>query len=172
MSNGSFERRVFPIDITSIVFNLVINSIEAFAHSKVDARRITISLSTTDEFIFTYSDNGSGIPDKFENPYDIFKFGILFFEVATEHYLNERSHRESIHSQTIVLEFSQKIPQCSINFSLGDDQLFAAQDFRHLFLISIHILNRPLVFRPMGLVLGRFFVYRRREVSTFCGNEA
>ena len=75
LSNGSFERRVFPIDITSIVFNLVINSIEAFAHSKVDARKITINLHAANEFVFTYSDNGSGISDEFENPYDIFKFG-------------------------------------------------------------------------------------------------
>ena len=53
----------------------MINSIEAFAHSKVVARRITINLSAADEFVFTYSDNGSGISGEFENPYDIFKFG-------------------------------------------------------------------------------------------------
>lgn len=75
LSDGQFERRIFPIDITSIVFNLVINSIESFVHSKVANRKISICLSVANELVFTYSDNGAGISEKFENPYDIFKFG-------------------------------------------------------------------------------------------------
>ena len=75
LSDGYFEKRVFPIDITSIVFNLVINSVESFAHSNVVTRKITISLSTRSEFVFRYTDNGAGISEVFADPYDIFKFG-------------------------------------------------------------------------------------------------
>lgn len=75
LSDGIFEKRVFPIDITSIVFNLIINSVESFAHSRVTNREISISLSTRKEFVFTYTDNGDGISEIFNDPYDIFKFG-------------------------------------------------------------------------------------------------
>lgn len=75
LSDGVFEKRVFPIDITSIVFNLIINSVESFAHSRVTNRKIAISLSTRKEFVFTYTDNGDGISEIFNDPYDIFKFG-------------------------------------------------------------------------------------------------
>ena len=74
-SNKPFEKRVFPIDITSIVFNLVINSIESFSHSNVSERRIKIDLFVDREFVFTYSDNGTGISEMFEDPSDIFRYG-------------------------------------------------------------------------------------------------
>ena len=71
----AFERRVFPIDIESIVYNLIINSMEAFESSNISERRITIQLSTDDMFNFRYYDNGKGIDPIFKDPYDIFKFG-------------------------------------------------------------------------------------------------
>ena len=70
-----FEKKIFPIDMTSIVFNLIINSIESFSHSSVSQRKIAIDLSSKDEFIFTYTDNGVGLSQQFEDPYDIFRFG-------------------------------------------------------------------------------------------------
>jgi len=70
-----FERRVFPIDIESIVYNLIINSMEAFESSKIVERHIVIQLSTDDMFHFKYYDNGKGIDPIFKDPYDIFKFG-------------------------------------------------------------------------------------------------
>lgn len=73
--DGLFEKRLFPIDIMSIVFNLLINSVESFSHSTVSTREILITLSTKDEFVFNYSDNGAGLSDKFSDPYDIFRFG-------------------------------------------------------------------------------------------------
>lgn len=74
--NNSFERRVFPIDIESIVYNLIINSMEAFEGSDIEQRCIRIRLSCDDYFDLVYSDNGKGIDSTtFSDPYDIFKFG-------------------------------------------------------------------------------------------------
>lgn len=74
--NGDhFERRVFPIDIESIIYNLIINSIEAFESSSIEERCIEITLSTDEMFHCRYFDNGKGIDPVFEDPYDIFKFG-------------------------------------------------------------------------------------------------
>lgn len=70
-----FERRVFPIDIESILYNLIINSMEAFESSIIKERNITIELTIDDMFNLKYSDNGKGIDPIFKDPYDIFKFG-------------------------------------------------------------------------------------------------
>ncbi len=74
-ADGPFEKKVFPIDIMSIVFNLLVNSVESFSHSTVSTRKIVIALSTKDEFVFNYSDNGAGLSEGFNDPYDIFRFG-------------------------------------------------------------------------------------------------
>lgn len=74
-NNSSFERRVFPIDIESIIYNLVINSMEAFEKSNIIQREIKITLKAADIFTLIYHDNGKGIDELFQDPYEIFKFG-------------------------------------------------------------------------------------------------
>lgn len=69
-------KRIFVSDFESIIYNLIINSIEAFESAKVSERTISINLETNDNFIIHYNDNGPGLGDKFKNPYDIFKFGV------------------------------------------------------------------------------------------------
>ncbi|MBT2285810.1 sensor histidine kinase [Paenibacillus polymyxa] len=68
-------KRIFVSDFESIIYNLIINSIEAFENAKVLERTITISLETNESIIIHYQDNGDGLPDSFKNPYDIFTFG-------------------------------------------------------------------------------------------------
>ncbi|MED1722057.1 ATP-binding protein [Brevibacillus parabrevis] len=68
-------KKIFVSDFESIIYNLIINSIEAFEKSRVSERKISITMETEDEFIIHYRDNGSGLGDTFINPYDIFKFG-------------------------------------------------------------------------------------------------
>lgn len=71
------EKRIFISDFESIVYNLVINSIESFEKSKLNKRIIEISLETKNEnLIFHYKDNGKGLGKIFKNPYDIFKYGV------------------------------------------------------------------------------------------------
>lgn len=69
------ERRIFESDFESIIYNLIINSIEAFSKTNTDNREIIISLSTGEQFIIDYSDNGLGLKDSFRDPYEIFKLG-------------------------------------------------------------------------------------------------
>lgn len=69
------HKRIFVADFESIIYNLIINSIEAFERTKVSARKISIVLETDEDFTIHYNDNGCGLGDKFKNPYDIFKFG-------------------------------------------------------------------------------------------------
>lgn len=57
------------------MYNLIINSIEAFSKSDTRNREIVIDLKTEDKFIITFTDNGKGIGSYFKDPYDIFKFG-------------------------------------------------------------------------------------------------
>lgn len=74
--NNIVERPIFDIDFDSILYNLIINSVEAFTSISIKNPQINISLSTTNEdFILTYSDNGPGINGIFKNPYDIFDYG-------------------------------------------------------------------------------------------------
>lgn len=69
------ERRIFEADFESIIYNLIINSIEAFAKANTDNRRIDIKLETNEYFVISYSDNGIGLEDSFKDPYEIFKLG-------------------------------------------------------------------------------------------------
>ncbi len=69
------SRRIFESDYESIMYNLIINSIEAFSKSNVKNREINIELKTEDKFIIVFTDNGKGIGSYFKDPYDIFKFG-------------------------------------------------------------------------------------------------
>lgn len=70
-------RKIFITDFESIIYNLIINSVESFENSKTTDRKIIISLSHDAKNIYiNYKDNGDGIGNKFANPYDIFDFGV------------------------------------------------------------------------------------------------
>lgn len=70
------NKRIFETDFDSIIYNLIINSIESFESTKCENRQITISLETDEYFHIRYLDNGHGLTDAFlSNPYDIFKYG-------------------------------------------------------------------------------------------------
>lgn len=74
--NQIIERRLFQSDFESILYNLIINSIEAFQRVKRESRRIEIKLSADDKnILIKYKDNGPGLSDVFSNPYDIFTYG-------------------------------------------------------------------------------------------------
>lgn len=76
--NGcSASRRIFETDFDSIIYNLIINSIESFEETKAEARKISISLDCDDSKLYIhYSDNGHGLNESFlSNPYEIFKYG-------------------------------------------------------------------------------------------------
>ncbi len=68
-------KKIFESDFESIIYNLVINSIEAFEKTKISERKITITMETNDNIIIHYRDNGSGLGEIYKNPYDIFTFG-------------------------------------------------------------------------------------------------
>ena len=69
-------RRIFESDFDSIIYNLIINSIESFKESSCEDRVITVSLQSNENFTIHYKDNGHGLSKSFvSNPYDIFKYG-------------------------------------------------------------------------------------------------
>lgn len=68
-------KKIFVSDFESIIYNLIINSIESFEESKIKQRIINIDLETNTEILLHYSDNGKGLGETFANPYDIFNFG-------------------------------------------------------------------------------------------------
>lgn len=71
-------RRALESDIDAIIYNLIINSIEAFEKSTIerDSREINIELYENESnIIIEYEDNGDGISDIFKDPYDIFIYG-------------------------------------------------------------------------------------------------
>ncbi|WP_291631839.1 ATP-binding protein [Clostridium sp.] len=68
-------KKIFVSDFESIIYNLIINSIESFEESKIKQRNIIIDLETNTEIVLHYKDNGKGLEEKFKNPYDIFNFG-------------------------------------------------------------------------------------------------
>ena len=77
-TNGcSANKRIFQTDFDSMIYNLIINSIESFEDTECDDRNIWISMETDEEKIYIhYSDNGHGLIGHFaSNPYDIFKYG-------------------------------------------------------------------------------------------------
>ena len=70
------NKRIFETDFDSIIYNLIINSIESFEHTKCEQRKINISIECGEKFILHYLDNGQGLSDAFaSNPYEIFKYG-------------------------------------------------------------------------------------------------
>jgi signal transduction histidine kinase len=68
-------KKIFVSDFESIIYNLIINSIEALEKTKVSERKISIIVETANNFTIHYRDNGTGLGDAFKNPYDIFRFG-------------------------------------------------------------------------------------------------
>lgn len=74
---NKFERRIFEADFDSIIYNLIINSVESFEHSRCADRKIAISTEAyEDEYKIHYSDNGAGLSEAFSaEPYKIFDYG-------------------------------------------------------------------------------------------------
>ncbi|OPA02102.1 hypothetical protein BHL27_07070 [Bacillus cereus] len=69
-------KKIYTSDFESIIYNLIINSVESFEREKRGDRNINIFLKTEAEFIIHYEDNGSGLSKTFKNPYDIFRYGV------------------------------------------------------------------------------------------------
>lgn len=70
------NRRIFSSDFDSIIYNLIINSIESFEETKNTSRIIKIDLRTNEGFVIDYHDNGRGLSEGFiNNPYAIFDYG-------------------------------------------------------------------------------------------------
>lgn len=76
-NNSVAVRRIFETDFDSIIYNLIINSIESFEDTNCENREIFISLTSDDEKCYIhYLDNGHGLTGAFlSNPYDIFRYG-------------------------------------------------------------------------------------------------
>lgn len=73
--NKQTVKKIFVSDFESIIYNLLINSIESFEKSRITDRIINIHMETTDEWVLHYQDNGGGLNKVFKDPYDIFNFG-------------------------------------------------------------------------------------------------
>lgn len=70
-------KKMFSIDLESIICNLIINSIEAFKKTEQFARNIIIRVSAEDDYLkINYKDNGPGISKSFKNPSKILEFGV------------------------------------------------------------------------------------------------
>lgn len=75
-NDKTVERKLFKSDFESILYNLIINSIEAFGRSASQERNIKLFIkSDPKKIVISYSDNGPGLSDMFENPYEIFNYG-------------------------------------------------------------------------------------------------
>ena len=75
-NDETVERKLFKSDFESILYNLMINSVEAFERSSGKERNIQLFLrSDSDRIVFMYRDNGPGLSDIFQNPYEIFDYG-------------------------------------------------------------------------------------------------
>ncbi len=74
--NKQILKKIFISDFESILYNLIINSVESFEKSKIAERIITIKMLTGSQFVLHYEDNGEGLSEIFKSPYDIFKYGI------------------------------------------------------------------------------------------------
>lgn len=73
---GEAYKKIFATDFDSIIYNLIINSIESFEETKVAERLIEITVESGDVLTIHYSDNGHGLTDAFKkNPYSIFEYG-------------------------------------------------------------------------------------------------
>lgn len=76
--NNVALKRIFEIDFDSIMYNLIINSIESFEETECVDREIRISMKVDNNtLIINYEDNGHGLNKAFlTNPYEIFNYGI------------------------------------------------------------------------------------------------
>lgn len=75
--NNKIEKKIFVSDFESIIYNLIINSIESFERESRNTREINISVKSNEsEFFILYSDNGYGLGSNFKDPYEIFRYGI------------------------------------------------------------------------------------------------
>lgn len=73
---GEAYKKIFATDFDSIIYNLIINSIESFEETTVSERLIDIAVESGDVLTIHYSDNGHGLTDVFKkNPYSIFEYG-------------------------------------------------------------------------------------------------
>lgn len=73
---GEAYKKIFATDFDSIVYNLIINSIESFEKTTVVERLIEIRVETREMLTIHYCDNGHGLTDVFKkNPYSIFEYG-------------------------------------------------------------------------------------------------
>lgn len=71
----TFKSRLFQTDLDAILYNLIINSCEAFERDCITDKKIYIDLELkNNNYIIHYADNGKGISKSFDNKYDIFKF--------------------------------------------------------------------------------------------------
>ena len=74
--DGEAYKKIFATDFDSIIYNLIINSIESFEETKITERLINIAVESGDVLTIHYSDNGHGLTDTFKkNPYSIFEYG-------------------------------------------------------------------------------------------------
>ncbi len=74
-NDSNFKSKVFQTDIDAVLYNLIINSCEAFERDGITLKKIFINLEyKNNNYIIHYSDSGNGISEIFENKYDIFKF--------------------------------------------------------------------------------------------------
>ena len=76
-NNSVAVKRIFETDFDSIIYNLIINSIESFESTDCEERKINIDIEVeNDKLYIRYIDNGHGLTEQFQsNPYEIFKYG-------------------------------------------------------------------------------------------------
>ena len=75
-TNEKIYKKMFSSDLESIIYNLIINSIQSFEKSKSKDREIKIEVEiNSSDIIFHYSDTGDGLNKKFKDPYEIFLYG-------------------------------------------------------------------------------------------------
>ena len=73
--NKTFKSKLFQTDLDAILYNLIINSCEAFERDCITDKKIYIDLELkNNNYIIHYADNGKGVSKSFDNKYDIFKF--------------------------------------------------------------------------------------------------
>lgn len=72
---NAVTKRIFVSDFESIIYNLIINSIESFEKGKIAERVIDISLEGNGNFVLHYKDSGNGLGDLFKDSYEIFNYG-------------------------------------------------------------------------------------------------
>lgn len=63
---GEAYKKIFATDFDSIIYNLIINSIESFEETKVAERLIEIAVESGDILTVHYSDNGHGLTEAFK----------------------------------------------------------------------------------------------------------